>query len=207
MQDRTAAIAVRNDTILTAVDPDPRKQKGFPTRADGISDNLAGMPPRRKKPVEKKRPKKEPLARKPAARTAPVRVKKSSTKAKKTAPKRKKSATRAPTKAAAIFPEERITLPGIGVAAPPIVQPTPADLDPVLRDHGLTPERSSVRRDRCDACGKPIESGDWLLHHTPATCPLCARRAGNPAALSTRQSITHDGRAECRAWWWGQLPR
>jgi hypothetical protein len=45
------------------------------------------------------------------------------------------------------------------------------------------------------------------LHHTPATCRCCAERSGNAAALSTRQSITHDGRPECRAWWRGQLAR
>jgi hypothetical protein len=165
------------------------------------------MPPRRKKPVEKKRPKKKPVARRPAKRTAPARAKKSTRTPKKSAAKKIRRATRAPTRAPAGFGPERVTLPGIGAPPPAIVQPAPAHPDDLLRDHGLTPERSSVRRDRCDACGNPIESGDWLLHHTPATCRCCAERSGNAAALSTRQSITHDGRPECRAWWRGQLAR
>ena len=165
------------------------------------------MPPRRKKPVEKKRPKKKPVARKPAKRTAPARAKKAIRTPRKTAAKKSRRATRSPTRARTGFGPERVTLPGLGVPAPAIVQPAPTQLDDLLRDHGITPERSNVRRDRCDACGKPIEGGDWLLHHTPAPCPACARRSPSPAALSTRQSITHDGRPECRAWWWGQLAR
>ncbi len=165
------------------------------------------MPPRRKKPVEKKRPKKKPVAKRPAKTAAPARAKPSTRTPKKSAAKKRRRVTRARARPPADFVPERVTLPGIGAPSPAIVQPAPARVDDLLRDHGITPERSSVRRDRCDACGKPIESGDWLLHHTPATCPSCVERSGSPAALSTRQSITHDGRPEFRAWWSGQLAR
>ncbi len=165
------------------------------------------MPPRRKKPAQKKRPKKKPITKRPAKRTAPARAKKSTRTPRKSAAKKSRRATRAPARAPAGFGPERVTLPGIGSPPPAILQPAPAPLDDLLRDHGITPERSNVRRDRCDACGKAIERGDWLLHHTPATCPACAQRSGSPAALSTRQSLTHDGRPECRGWWWAQLAR
>ncbi len=163
------------------------------------------MPPPRKKPVEKKRPKKKPVARRPAKRTAPARAKKSTRTPKKGVAKKGRRATVARARPRAGFGPERVTLPGIGAPAPAIVEPAPAHLDELLRDHGITPERANVRRDRCDACGKPIEAGDWMLHHTPATCRSCTERSGNPVTLSTRQVITHDGRSECRAWWRGQF--